>query len=294
MDVTLVGTKVTQNVNTFAFEKNNGVDVINVTVDTDESWNYKLDVNYSKKLCSGETLYNVINLERAGNVCSATLTSGMLPFSGRYIFQLRGINSDGRVYHSEQFNGWVKYSIDPGATYDPMPSEFYQIENNISEINNHPPYPDNSGYWMIYNPTKHEYELSDIAIPTYKANIDIDSINGGDSTDFATGIKSDILTAHMQMRSDTEEIWTTNDPLLMLGELGLTTDGQNKGRFKIGDGQTAWSSLAYYGGNSTSDNNYVTVDMIEKGDVSLPINNLTQDKNTILVLDGGDANNLAV
>lgn len=55
MDVTLVGTKVTQNVNTFAFEKNNGVDVINVTVDTDESWNYKLDVNYSKKLCSGET-----------------------------------------------------------------------------------------------------------------------------------------------------------------------------------------------------------------------------------------------
>ena len=96
------------------------------------------------------------------------------------------------------------------------------------------------------------------------------------------------------MRSDTEENWTANDPLLMLGELGLTTDGQNKGRFKIGDGQTAWSGLVYYGGGSISDNNYVTVDMIEKGDVSLPINNLAQDKNTILVLDGGDANNLAV
>lgn len=169
MDVTLIGTKVTQNINTFAFEKNNGVDVINVTVDTDESWKYKLDVRYSQKLCSGETLYNVIDLTRTGNICSVTLTSGMLPFSGKYILQLRGINSDGRVYHSEQFNGWVKYSIDPGAAYDPVPSEFYQIEDNITEINNHPPIPDSSGFWKIYNPTKHEYELSDIPLPGIEA-----------------------------------------------------------------------------------------------------------------------------
>ena len=45
-----------------------------------------------------------------------------------------------------------------------VPSEFYQIECNVTAINNNPPYPDpnGSGYWMIYNPTKRKYELSDI------------------------------------------------------------------------------------------------------------------------------------
>ena len=45
-----------------------------------------------------------------------------------------------------------------------VPSEFYQIERNVTAINNNPPYPDpsGSGYWMIYNPAKRKYELSDI------------------------------------------------------------------------------------------------------------------------------------
>lgn len=46
-----------------------------------------------------------------------------------------------------------------------VPSEFYQIEQNITEINNHPPYPGSDGYWMIWNPNTHEYEKSDKPIP---------------------------------------------------------------------------------------------------------------------------------
>lgn len=46
-----------------------------------------------------------------------------------------------------------------------VPSEFYQIEQNITEINNHPPYPGSDGYWMIWNPNTHEYEQSDKPIP---------------------------------------------------------------------------------------------------------------------------------
>lgn len=46
-----------------------------------------------------------------------------------------------------------------------VPSEFYQIEQNITEINNHPPYPGSDGYWMIWNPGTHEYEQSDKPIP---------------------------------------------------------------------------------------------------------------------------------
>lgn len=211
-----------------------------------------------------------------------------------------------------------------------VPSEFYQIERNVTAINNNPPYPDpsGSGYWMIYDPTKRKYELSDVPVPAVSGSIDIAAIDGGDSKDFATGLSNRILTTHMQMRSDAEDNWKANDPLLMIGELGLTTDGANKGRFKIGDGMTAWSGLDYYGGTTPSGDQYVTIDMLENGDVSLPIakgnqsggivsssnensiyvnsetgeatvsslsiNKLSQEDGSVLVLDGGDADSLLV
>ena len=169
MNITLIGNKIVQDTKFLAFEKNNGVDVINVTVDTDESWTYKLDVKYPEKCCSCEQLYNIIDLTRNGNVCTVVLTKDMLPFNGKYIMQLRAINSD-KVQHSDTFDAWVKYSIEPGETYNPVPSEFYQIEQNITEINNHPPYPDISGFWMIWNSQTNKYELSDIPVPTVTAS----------------------------------------------------------------------------------------------------------------------------
>ena len=165
MNITLNGTKITQDTRNLAFEKNNNVDEIVITVDTDESWSYKLDVKYPDKYNTGnDALYNIIDLPRSGNICSVTLDSKMLPFNGKYTMQLRGINGD-KVYHSDIFEAWVKYSIEPGEIYDPVPSEFYQIEDNISEINAHPPMPDQSGFWKIWNSTTHEYELSNIPLP---------------------------------------------------------------------------------------------------------------------------------
>lgn len=132
MNITLTGTKIAQDTKFLAFEKNNGVDVINITVDTDESWIYKLDVKYPEKCCSGEQLYNIIDLIRTGNSCTAVLTKDMLPFTGKYIMQLRGISGD-KVQHSDTFDAWVKYSIEPASTYDPVPSEFYQIEAKLDD-----------------------------------------------------------------------------------------------------------------------------------------------------------------
>ena len=133
MNITLNGTKITQDTRNLAFEKNNNVDEIVVTVDTDESWSYKLDVKYPEKYNIGnDTFYNIIDLDRNGNICSATLNSEMLPFNGKYTMQLRGISGD-KVYHSDIFETWVKYSIEPGSSYDPVPSEFYQIENKLDD-----------------------------------------------------------------------------------------------------------------------------------------------------------------
>ena len=163
MNIILTGVKIQQDTKTLSFRKNNLVDVINITVDTDESWEYKLDVEYPVNKTTGQKLYNVIDLVRNGNVCSVVLTADMLPFNGKYIMQLRGINSD-KVYHTDTFEVWVKYSIDVGDVYNPVPSEFYQIEDNITEMNNHPPYPGDNGKWMIWDVDKHEYVESDIDV----------------------------------------------------------------------------------------------------------------------------------
>ena len=50
------------------------------------------------------------------------------------------------------------------------------------------------------------------------------------------------MAVQIQMRRDTASNWTTNDPTLAAGEWGLETDTS---KFKIGNGSTAWSSLAY-------------------------------------------------
>lgn len=165
MNITLTGTKVALDTHTLAFQKNNLVNEIVVTVDTDESWQYRLDVKYSKEDCSGNPLYNIINLNRQGDTLSVMLTMGMLPFNGKYTMQFRGVDSDGKVYHSDTFDVWVKYSIEAPDKYDPVPSEFYQIEENITEANQHPPKPGSNGYWLIWNTTTKQYEESDIALP---------------------------------------------------------------------------------------------------------------------------------
>ena len=46
----------------------------------------------------------------------------------------------------------------------------------------------------------------------------------------------------LQLRRDTAANWTTNDPTLAEGEMGVETDTL---KFKLGDGSTAWISLGY-------------------------------------------------
>lgn len=48
----------------------------------------------------------------------------------------------------------------------------------------------------------------------------------------------------LQFRRDTSTNWTSYNPVLAVGEFGLET---NTSQFKIGDGTTAWNSLAYGG-----------------------------------------------
>jgi len=53
------------------------------------------------------------------------------------------------------------------------------------------------------------------------------------------------LTALQKQRRDTAANWTTANPTLLAGEIGLESD---TGYWKVGDGSTAWTSLAYVSG----------------------------------------------
>lgn len=165
MNITLTGKKISQDERILAFKKDNLTAQMTFTVDTDDSWVYKLDVRLPVKCCTGEELFNIIDLPMdASRTCTIDVTAAMVPFTGKYTMQLRGISGE-QVYHSDTFEIWVKYSIDPGAVYDPVPSEFYQIEQNITEINNHPPKPGENGYWLIWDVTTHQYKESAIPLP---------------------------------------------------------------------------------------------------------------------------------
>jgi len=50
------------------------------------------------------------------------------------------------------------------------------------------------------------------------------------------------MTNPIQIKRDTAANWTTNNPVLLIGTWALETDTK---RYKIGDGSTAWTSLAY-------------------------------------------------
>ena len=56
------------------------------------------------------------------------------------------------------------------------------------------------------------------------------------------------MAIRFQQKRDTAANWTSNDPTLLAGEWGYETD---TGKYKIGDGTTAWTSLGYAGGGGT-------------------------------------------
>lgn len=51
------------------------------------------------------------------------------------------------------------------------------------------------------------------------------------------------LTTRIILRNDTANNWTTNNPVLLKGEIGLESD---TGKYKIGDGTSNWQALSYY------------------------------------------------
>lgn len=56
------------------------------------------------------------------------------------------------------------------------------------------------------------------------------------------------LNARLKIWVDTPTNWSSNNPTLLAGEVGIVKENNNF-RMKIGDGSTAWNSLLFYDGN---------------------------------------------
>lgn len=94
----------------------------------------------------------------------------------------------------------------------------------------------------------------------------------------------------IQLRHDTATNWTTANPILAEGEVGVETDTN---KFKIGDGVTTWSELAYQGdgGGGGDFSNYYTKtqtdELLEnKEDTITAVNPLTLTKISKNSLEG--------
>lgn len=158
MQITITGTTVNiTGDRIIGFALNNLVNTFTATTDLTNEWSYQLYVHMVVP-----DLYNIINLnwqEGTQNIY-VDLTADMLPYSGRYEMQFVATNGEisGRT---DIFEVWVQNSIDPSKVYDPVPSEFYQIEENIQQI---------------YEDTKQLYnEIQDGTV------LGIETINGGNA-----------------------------------------------------------------------------------------------------------------
>ena len=66
------------------------------------------------------------------------------------------------------------------------------------------------------------------------------------------------VRVQMQQRRDTASAWTSANPTLLSGELGYETDTK---KFKVGDGTSAWSAIAYVPGFAISAYPLATADI---------------------------------
>lgn len=74
-----------------------------------------------------------------------------------------------------------------------------------------------------------------------------------------TGTK--LVIQNVQLKRGRAAAWTKKNPVLLAGEVGLETDTK---KFKVGDGTTTWTELAYWGGGAEA---LDTITVIDGGEI---------------------------
>ena len=122
-----------------------------------DGWDWTLLVQAQGKL-------DLIDLEPVEGGVGVTLTAQMLSLAGFYTLQLRGTQGD-LVRHTNVLQVLVPKSLSGSATWPTVPSAVEQVLQQLEELNTHPPYPGENGYWMVWDLDTHAYVESQLPLP---------------------------------------------------------------------------------------------------------------------------------
>jgi hypothetical protein len=93
------------------------------------------------------------------------------------------------------------------------------------------------------------------------------------------------LSALQKQRRDTAANWTSANPTLLAGEIGIESD---TGYWKVGDGSTAWNSLGYLGVIPSSGTYPLSQLIMPLGTAGAPPLTFVGDLNTGIYSPGAD------
>ncbi|HIQ69314.1 MAG TPA: hypothetical protein IAA67_03155 [Candidatus Avoscillospira stercorigallinarum] len=140
------------------YQYDNLTDVLQVTGTVPAGWSWDLMVQCGTNL-------NIIPMEQdEDGSLSVTLTAEMIPLTGYYTMQLRATQGE-LVKYTNQFQAYVGASLSGDAQWPTVPTEFTQVEQNILDLNQHPPYPGDEGYWMTWDLESGAYVQSQLPLP---------------------------------------------------------------------------------------------------------------------------------
>lgn len=122
-----------------------------------EGWAWTLLVESAGKL-------DAIDLAPMDGGVGVTLTAQMLALSGIYALQLRGAQGE-LVRHTNVIQTMVPSSLSGDATWPTVPTAMEQALEQLEELNTHPPYPGDGGYWMVWDLDSGAYVESQLPLP---------------------------------------------------------------------------------------------------------------------------------
>lgn len=132
---------------------------IDVTGDLPEGFTWRLLVQ-----CGSNA--DTILMTPTDTGVGAVLTADNLSVAGEYEIQLKGTAADGvTTRHTNIAVTYIPRSMTGVGTWPQVPTEFAQIEANITELYQHPPVPGSNGYWLVWDPDKDEYVESQLPLP---------------------------------------------------------------------------------------------------------------------------------
>ena len=131
---------------------------LDVLGDFPEGWTWELLVQVGKKS-------DVIALSPTEEGVGVLLKASMLALGGQYAVQLRGTRGEQVRHTNILYSVYIPESLSGSEAWPEVPSAVEQALRRLEELNQHPPYPGDNGYWMVWDLDTNAYIESQLPLP---------------------------------------------------------------------------------------------------------------------------------